>query len=121
MIRKLYNLLTGRCQQCNRKKKSWMANDWCSKCDIQSFKERKLGMWTNKKFLTGIIPKEWEEDVYKGDKYWSIQVKGKYLRDSEWNTLFASFVEEFGEHLLEVYSISSNGSHFIVYLKNDLK
>jgi hypothetical protein len=85
------------------------------------------GIKTNKKFLSGLIPKEWEEIVYEYDKYWMCKCKrnddtntyNSIEHDIEFDKICKNIIKEFGEHLMEIYSISSGGSDFEVYLRKN--
>ena len=86
-----------------------------------------LGNKTNKDFLRGIIPNNWEQIVYEHITYWSVRCKshenvtGKNYtqKEKEFDKICDKLKEEFGENLLEIYSISSAGSYFVVYLKKN--
>lgn len=72
---------------------------------------------TDKKFLTGIISSKWTEDVYEADSYWACYVRGEMLHEEDWQYLTQKIKEEFKENLNEIYSYTSNGVHFVIYLK----
>jgi len=84
-----------------------------------------LGKKTNKKFLTGLIPKEWEEIVYEHETYWSCRCSrndavtaGNFVeKEGQFDKICENIISEFGKHLMEIYSISSAGVHFVVYLR----
>ena len=76
-----------------------------------------LGERTNKKFLTGILPEGFKETVFEDDTHWSCEVEGKYLGDKLFDDLFEKIKSEFGNNLAEVYSLTSGGVHFVVYLR----
>lgn len=83
-----------------------------------------LGERTDKKFLTGLIPDGWEERVFEEDTHWSVKCKrhdydgGKYNeQEAEFDRICDKILEEYGDNLSEIYSITSAGVHFVVYLK----
>jgi len=85
-----------------------------------------LGHLTNKKFLTGIIPDQWEEKVYDHDTYWSVKcrrvnlVKMTYSEEErQYSNICKQIIAEFGDLLMEIYGIEGvdTGSHFLMYLK----
>lgn len=78
---------------------------------------RELGNKTDKTFLNSIIPDFFIETVYENDTHWASQVKGFRLNDDGWADLVKKIKNEFGDNLIEVYSISGNGVRFVVYLK----
>lgn len=77
---------------------------------------KKKGVLIDKKFLTGIIPEHWTEKIYEFDTYYACVVNGE--RDEK---RFTKVVEdcktEFGDSLMEVFSKTSHGVEFIVYLR----
>lgn len=76
----------------------------------------KRGILIDKKFLTGIIPSEWSEKIYEFDTHYACMVEG--TRDEERFTKIVNDCKaEFGDSLLEVFSRTSHGVSFIVYLK----
>lgn len=75
-----------------------------------------FGEKTNKKFLTGIIPDNFKEVVFKAKSSWTICVDGDLMELSEWKELENKIKEEFGQNLIE---ISKYVSRFIVYLRRD--
>lgn len=83
-----------------------------------------LGNLTNKKFLTGLIPSEWQEKVYKHNTFWACKCKRNNQVNSESHTekqrefdnICKKIENEFGKYLMEIYSITSAGIHFVVYL-----
>jgi hypothetical protein len=78
----------------------------------------KLGKPTDKKFLTGIIPDHWKEKIYEDEKHWSCEVKGERLEEKDWQRLVSKMKRELGStNILEIYSKTSNGVHFVVYLR----
>jgi len=84
-----------------------------------------LGNLTNKKFLAGIIPDEWEEKVYDHNTFWACKCKrnnqvipeNHTKKQIEFDDICEKIEKEFGEYLMEIYSITSAGIHFVVYLK----
>ena len=76
-----------------------------------------LGIPTDKKFLTGIIPETWSEIVYENDTFWTCEVKGERLSSKQWESLHNQFKEEFGPSFVETYSYNENGAWFVLYLK----
>jgi len=87
-----------------------------------------LGNLTNKKFLTGIIPDDWEEKVYKHNTFWTSKCKrndqvtseNHTEKQIEFDNICKKIKKEFGEYLMEIYSITSTGIYFVVYLKRKL-
>ena len=80
----------------------------------------------NKKFLTSILPNSWEEKVYNNNRFWACECKRKpndvtadnYTeKQKEFDLICDKIREELGEWLMEIYSITSAGIHFVVYLK----
>lgn len=88
-----------------------------------------LGEPTDKKFLSGLIPGWFEEKVYENDNFWACECKrtgcinSKYHKDYEieFDKICKEIKKEFSEYLMEIYSITSVGIHFIVYLKKKSK
>lgn len=84
-----------------------------------------LGKKTNKSLLKGLLPKEWEEVVYEHERFWSCkckrdsesQKKGWLEKEIEFSSVCDNIINEFGDHLMEIYSIESNGLNFVVYLR----
>ena len=74
-------------------------------------------MYLTEKFLSGIIPEDWEENIYETNKHFSLLIKGMPLSDKEWKNLFIKIKSKFGNDLIEVFSYISNGVDFIVYIK----
>lgn len=80
---------------------------------------RHLGILTNKKFLKGLIPSYFSEKVYDGGHHWSCHVKGVTLSNELWDEVKFSIIKEFGDNLIEIDTLSSNGVEFIVNLRQD--
>jgi len=88
-----------------------------------------LGEKTDKKFLTGLLPNWINEIVYENDNFWACECKRIKCINSDYYTKYEiefdeiceNIKNEFGEHLMEIYSITSAGIHFIVYLKKSAK
>lgn len=83
-----------------------------------------LGERTDKKFLTGLIPDKWEEKVFEHDTFWACECKRDALRsvdylkgEKQFDRICNNIKNEFGEHLMEIYSKTSAGIHFVVYLR----
>lgn len=84
-----------------------------------------LGRKTDKRFLNGIIPDGWEEIVYEHDTFWACKCKrndqvtsaNHTEKDIEYNQVCNNIENEFREHLMEIYAITSAGVHFVVYLR----
>ena len=84
-----------------------------------------LGNETNNDFLKGIIPSQWKQIVYENNNYWSIEYqrnddvdfKNFSEKDAEFDKICDSLINEFGDNIMEIYSIISAGKHFIIYLK----
>ena len=84
-----------------------------------------LGNITNKRFLNGLIPNEWKEKVYEHDKFWAckcerndqITSENYTEKEIEFNDICKKIEKEFNEHLMEIYSITSAGICFIIYLR----
>ena len=72
---------------------------------------------TEYKFLSGIIPEDWEEEYYETHELFGCGVKGLRISDKEWENLFIKIKSKFGSDLIEVFSYISNGVDFIVYIK----
>lgn len=87
-----------------------------------------LGERTDKKFLTGLIPEGWEERVFEDDNHWACKCKrndnvtsSNYTEmDGQFDRICDAIIKEFGEQLMEIYSITSAGIHFVVYLRKQL-
>jgi hypothetical protein len=77
---------------------------------------RRKGVLIDKKFLTGIIPEHWKERIYEFDGYYACMVEGE-RNEEQFATIVKSCKEEFGDLLMEVFSKTSYGVSFIVYLK----
>ena len=83
-----------------------------------------LGVLTDMKFLTGIMPKGWHEKVFDHGEYWSVECKRNDKitglnysdKEKEFNAVCDDIKNEFKEYFMEIYSITSCGIHFIVYL-----
>ncbi len=88
-----------------------------TKVIIESIGSVQLGVKSKEKLLRGILPEGFTETAYKNTTFWAIRVLGKHLTDNEWSLLYQKLRAEFGEHLMEVYSLESNGIDFVVYLK----
>ena len=86
-----------------------------------------LGIPTDKKFLTGLIPDQWSEKVYEHDNFWACKCKRNdqvtsknwVKKDGEFNNICDNIISEFGDMLMEIYSITSSGIHFVVYLRKN--
>jgi len=78
------------------------------------------GVRIRKKFLTGIIPDDWREEIYEHDTYYACKVFGE-RNEEEYQKIVRKCKEEFGDLLLEVFSVTSHGINFIVYLKKSGK
>lgn len=83
-----------------------------------------LGVRIDKNFLKGIIPDEWEQKTYDGGKFYSVKVrrvnktkKTWYEEESEFNEIVKALETELKDNFMEVYSITSGGNHFVVYLR----
>lgn len=84
-----------------------------------------LGELTDKRFLTGIIPNTWDENVYENDNFWTCKCSRNpqtnydtyNKNEKEFDIVYEKIKEEFKEHLMEIYSISSCGDSFVVYLR----
>lgn len=76
-----------------------------------------IGKALDYKVLTGIIPDSWREFGFEYENNFSIYVEGQMLPNGQWDNLVESIKAEFGNKLMEIYSHTSNGVHFIVYLK----
>ena len=83
-----------------------------------------LGEKTDKKFLKGIIPDSWFEVVYEHEKFWACECKRANQDDmriidqeKQFEKIVQEIKQEFGDSFMEVYSITSAGIHFVVYLK----
>ena len=76
-----------------------------------------IGKLLNYKILTGIIPDSWNEYGYEYDNNYSIYVEGQLLPANQWTELINSIKNEFNDRLIDIYSHTPNGIHFIVYLK----
>lgn len=73
------------------------------------------------KFLNGLLPDGWTEETFEADTHYKCVVHGEYLKDKEWDEVFGRIDSEFGEYLMEVYSHTSKGVDFDVFLrKNEL-
>lgn len=83
-----------------------------------------LGYKVESQLLKGILSDEYEETCYVNDGHYSIEVKkkdGVHLSDKEWSNLYRKLKKQFGDNLMKVYSITSNGIHFVVYLRRTTK
>jgi hypothetical protein len=78
--------------------------------------DRKKGVLIPQKFLTGIIPENWKENIYEFDDYYACMVNGE-RNEEKFIEVTKKCREEFGDSLLEVFSKTSYGVSFIVYLK----
>ena len=87
----------------------------------------KLGQETDKHFILDLLPDGYEEKVYEEENFYSCACKnisGNYMDgkdgdDGSWEKFVEKLREEFGDNLIEVYSITSSGAHFVVYLKKE--
>jgi hypothetical protein len=71
-----------------------------------------------REFLTGLLPEGFKEDfISETDKHYAVRVLGKRLDDKGWDNLFNSLKAEFGDNLIEVFSNTSYGVDFVVYLR----
>jgi hypothetical protein len=92
---------------------------------METIETTTLGVLTDKKFLNGLIPKGWYQKVFDHGDYWSVECKrndkitgiNRSEKENEFNKVISDIKNEFNEYFMEVYSISSCGIHFIVYLK----
>jgi len=86
-----------------------------------------LGRETDKKFLTALIPDGWKEKIYEHDTFWACECRrddgrtaGNCIeQDKQFDKVCNNIEKEFGEYLMEIYSITSSGVHFVVYLKKE--
>jgi hypothetical protein len=84
-----------------------------------------LGEKTDKKFITSLLPSEYTEEVYEHDRYYACRcinnkrqyMDGKDGEDGTWERFCKKLREEFGSNLMEIHSITSQGAHFVIYLK----
>jgi hypothetical protein len=81
--------------------------------------ERRKGVKIHKKFLTCIIPDHWVEEIYEFQQYYACEVKGE-KDEKRFKEIVSRCRYEFGDNLLEVFSVSADGAKFIVYLKKTL-
>jgi len=79
----------------------------------------KRGTETEFAILKDILPSsEFKQTVYRNDNFFSIEVQkldGKRMQN--FDEFFDCVKERFGEKLMEVYSITSDGVHFIIYVR----
>lgn len=69
------------------------------------------------KFLTGLIPDEWEEIVHDEDNQYRVHVIGEPLTDKKWAKLAKDIKNEFGDELKEIFIIKPNGVNFEIVLR----
>ena len=83
---------------------------------------------TNKKFLWDIIPNHWEEVVYREETHWMVYCKrkdkigpfGNYFdKQKELGDITNEIRKVFGENLIEITVMNSQGSEFMVFLKRN--
>ena len=80
---------------------------------------------TDKILIGSLLPNGYEEIVYDSEGYFACYCKhinGEYMdnkdgNDGTWELFCEKISEEFGDNLLEIYSITSQGVYFIIYLK----
>lgn len=77
----------------------------------------KMKTKTKYKFLTGILPANFQETVYEDNNSYICNVKGERLSDEKWDNLAGKIKEEFGKNLIEIYSVTCYGVNFNVYLR----
>lgn len=83
---------------------------------------------TDKQLIGNLLPKEYEEIVYEHENYFACYCKhlnGQYMDnkdgvDGTWEVFCETIKNEFGDNLMEIYSITSQGAYFIIYLRNNL-
>lgn len=81
-----------------------------------------LGEETDKHFVFDLLPENYEEIVYENDNFYACKCKNiesKYIGEEKWNELCETIEKEFGDNLMEIYSITSEGVYFVVYLKKE--
>ena len=80
---------------------------------------------TDKILIGSLLPNGYEEIVYEHENYFACYCKhlnndymdNKNGIDGTWELFCENISEEFGDNLLEIYSITSQGVYFIIYLK----
>lgn len=84
-----------------------------------------LGIPTDKKFISSLLPDGYTEIVYDNDRFYACKCKhdnGNYMDNADglngdWERFCAKLKSEFSDNLMEIHSITSQGAHFVVYLK----
>ena len=79
----------------------------------------------DKKFISSLLPAGYEEHVFDSGNIWSCRCKklgggymdGKDGDDGTWERFCEKLEEEFGDNLIEIYSNTSQGADFTVYLR----
>lgn len=87
----------------------------------QKFGKFEIGEKTEMKFLTGLIPEIWIEEVYESNDHYSVIVIGEKLTPINWDHLTKILKDEFGNDVMEIYSMSPCGLHFVIHLKKNLE
>jgi len=72
------------------------------------------------KFLTGIIPNNWEETIFIYESYYLIHVSGGTITPDAWENYLKLLKNEFQENLDEVYRLPEDNTVFEVYLHKNL-
>ena len=84
-----------------------------------------LGKKIEQKFITSLLPSGYTEDVFEHETHYACKCKhdnGNYMdnkdgEDGTWELFCKKISDEFGDNLMEIYSITSQGVNFVVYLK----
>jgi len=93
---------------------------------MKSIDSTLLGEFRNIKILRGLIPDGWSEMAYEHNDFWSVKcmrdaismhLNSSIDQDREFGEVCHRIEEEFCTQLMGIYSITSGGINFIVYLK----
>jgi hypothetical protein len=87
--------------------------------------ENHLMSRTDKVLIGSLLPNGYEEIVYEHADYFACYCKhlnceymdNKDGDDGTWEAFCEKVINEFGDNLLEIYSITSQGVYFVIYLK----
>lgn len=77
------------------------------------------GIETDLNFLRDLLPAyEYDQNVYRKNEHYAIEIikkDRKIMRN--WSHFYETLKTRYAEKLMEVYSITSDGVHFIIYIK----
>ncbi len=77
------------------------------------------GVLTNFRFLADLLPEsEYEQKVFEKETYYSIECVSKNRETlKQWDYFCDAVRSRFEDRLMEIYSITSDGVHFIIYVR----